>query len=236
MTKKGKLYLIPVPIAEHDHPTIPVYVIQKMHHLKHFIVERARTSRRYMRSSGFEGDLSLLQFIELDKRHPDRLPQGLFDPIMAGEDMGLMSEAGMPGIADPGAKVVAQAHNQDIAVVPLIGPSSLFLALAASGLNGQQFSFHGYLPVKQGQLSQKINQLEKSILQKGESQLFIETPYRNEALVSTLLKQCNDSLKLCIASELSGPEEFIKTKSIGAWKKGPKPELHKKTAVFVLGK
>lgn len=235
MTKKGKLYLIPVPIAEHDHPTLPVYVIQKMHQLKHFIVERARTSRRYMRSSGFEGDLSQLQFIELDKRNPDRLPQGLFDAILGGEDMGLMSEAGMPGIADPGAKVVAQAHSQDIQVIPMIGPSSLFLALAASGLNGQQFSFHGYLPVKQAQLSQKISQLEKRILQSGESQIFIETPYRNEALVKTLLKQCSASLKLCIASELTGPDEYIKTKSIAAWRKSGIPELHKKTAVYVLG-
>lgn len=235
MSPKGKLYLIPVPIAETEHRTIPDYVIRHMHQINHFIVERARTIRRYLRSTGYEGDISSLSFSELDKRDPGKFRDDLFQPLLDGHDIGLMSEAGMPGIADPGARIVKRAHELGIAVVPMIGPSSLFLALAASGLNGQQFCFHGYLPVKKPQLSQKITQLEKRIQQSGETQLFIETPYRNEALIQTLLSQCHASTRLCIASELTGPEEYIKTRTIAEWEKSKIPDLHKKTAVFLLG-
>ena len=233
MSKKGKIYLIPVPIAESPESTIPEYVIRKMHGIRYFIVERARTSRRYIKSSGFEGTITNLSFIELDKRNPGVFSDSLFDPILKGEDAGLMSEAGMPGIADPGAFVIKRAHELDIEVVPLIGPSSIFLALAASGLNGQQFCFHGYLPVKKPQLIRKIAELNKAIKQSGETQVFIETPYRNESLVKTLLDQCHPTDRLCIASELTGQDEFIKTRTIGEWKKLP-IDLHKIPTVFIL--
>jgi 16S rRNA (cytidine1402-2'-O)-methyltransferase len=236
MSKKGKLYLIPVPIAEPDPYSIPESVIRKMHQISHFIVERARTGRRYIKSTGYEGDISSLSFTELDKRNPEKFEDVIFRPAFGGEDIGLMSEAGMPGIADPGAQVVKRAHDLEIEVVPLVGPSSLFLALAASGLNGQQFCFHGYLPVKKPQLAQKINELEKRIRQSGETQLFIETPYRNETLIQSLLSQCHPATRLCIASELTGQDEYIKTRTIGEWKTAVLPDLHKKTTVFLLGK
>jgi len=236
LSKKGKLFLIPVPIAETSYSTIPEYVLEQMHGIEFFIVERARTSRRYIKASGFDGDIGSLHFTELDKRNPDKLPDLLFDPIFDGKDMGLMSEAGMPGIADPGALVVAKAHELDIEVVPMIGPSSIFLSLAASGLNGQQFTFHGYLPVKNPQLNQKLLQLDKKVQNTGETQIFIETPYRNESIFQAILKGCHQKSKLCIASEITGRMEYIQSKTIAQWKKSKKPELHKKTAVFLLGK
>ena len=236
MKKKGKLYLIPTPIAETEYESLPAYVIEYLHKLQYFIVERARTSRRFIKASGFEGDMQSLHFTELDKRKPDLLPGQLFAPILNGHDMGLMSEAGMPGIADPGALVVSKAHDEDIEVVPLTGPSSLFLALAASGLNGQQFAFKGYLPVKRPELTKQLSQLSQRIKQSGETQLFIETPYRNDQLVRTILDLVNPSLKLCIAMEINGLKEYIKTKSIASWKKSKLPDMHKRTAVFLLGR
>ena len=236
MAKKGKLYLIPVPIAETNHSTLPEYVIKQIHQLKYFIVERARTSRRFIKSTGYEGPMEELHFTELDKRNPGLIPDQSFDPVFKGADIGLMSEAGMPGIADPGAQVVKRAHQLGIEVVPMIGPSSLFLSLAASGLNGQQFFFHGYLPVKKPQLSQALSQLERRIQQSGETQIFIETPYRNESLFKAILDQCNANTRLCIASEITGPSEYIRTRTVAEWKKQGIPELHKKTAVFLLGR
>ena len=236
MSKKGKLYLIPVPIAEDSWHTIPVYVLEQMHQLHYFIVERARTSRRMLRASGFKGAIDVLHFYELDKREGNLPEKHFFDPLMKGKDMGLLSEAGMPAIADPGSQVVAMAHDLGIEVVPLIGPSSLFLSLAASGLNGQHFAFRGYLPVKKPQLLKSLVQLEKNVLQQGETQIFIETPYRNNSIVESIIAHVNPKLKLSIAMELTGELEFIKTKRIKDWKTGKMPEMHKKTAIFLLGK
>jgi len=236
VNKQGNLFLIPVPISENDWSSIPLSVIEKMHNINYFIVERARTSRRFMRSSGFLGDISKINFFELDKRKPEKFPKGIFDPIFKGESMGLMSEAGMPGIADPGAKVVEKAHKLGIRVIPLTGPSSIFLSLAASGLNGQQFCFHGYLPVKKAELHQKLRTFENKILKEGETQIMIETPYRNESFFQAIVETLNQNIKLCVAIELNGENEFIKTLSIQEWKKTKLPEMHKKTAVFLVGK
>ena len=236
MDNKGKLYLIPVPIAEGEYSSLPAYVVDQIHDLQYFIVERARTSRRFISSTAYNGSISSLKFTELDKRNPGNFPEDLFDPIFKGYDIGLMSESGMPGIADPGALVVRKAHEKRIDVVPLIGPSSIFLALSASGLNGQQFCFHGYLPVKKPDLHQRIQKLDKTIQRTGQSQIFIETPYRNKTLIESILNICRVSTLLCIASEITGSNEYIKTKSITEWKKSGIPDLHKKTAVFILGR
>jgi len=235
LKKQGNLYLIPTPIVDQDLSALPQNVIGKLHEIKHFIVERARTSRRLISLTKYPGDISELNFTELDKREPGKLPRDLFDPILNGEDMGLMSEAGMPGIADPGALIVKKAHYMNIRVIPMTGPSSIFLALAASGLNGQEFTFNGYLPVKKPMLYKKLSSLEKRIYENKETQIFIETPYRNGSLVESILSHINPDLKLCIAIEVTSEKEYIKTKKIKEWKKTKLPDLHKRTAVFLLG-
>jgi len=230
------LYILPTPISENTSGTIPSDVLNTLYNIKYFIVERARTSRRYIKASGYKGKIEDLTFFELDKRNPGHIPNSFFEPALNGEPMGLMSEAGMPGIADPGAKIVAKAHELGIKVVPLVGPSSIFLSLAASGMNGQNFTFDGYLPVQIPELKKKINLIEKEILSKGTTHIFIETPYRNNRLKEYLLSTLNNRIKLCIASEITGENEFILTKSIGEWKKQKSIDLHKKTCIFLIGR
>lgn len=236
MNKPPILYLLPAPIVENDSHNIPQYSVEIMHSLKYFIVERARTTRRFISSTGYKGNINDLTIFELDKRDPTNIPEDFLKPLRDGKDIGLMSEAGMPGIADPGAKVVELAHKIGAKVVPLVGPSSIFLALAASGMNGQQFAFKGYLPVNKGDLNKKLNQLEKLIFQTGETQIFIETPYRNESLFRSVLIQMNPNLKFCVAIDISSKEEYIKTLKISEWKKAKMPDMHKKPCVFLLGK
>ncbi len=230
------LYIIPTPISEDFEKTIPDYVIKIMHGLKFFIVERARTSRRYIRASGYKGNMEDLTFFELDKRDKNIIPKEFFKPALDGNPIGLMSEAGMPGIADPGAVVVARAQELEIKIVPLVGPSSIFLSLAASGLNGQNFTFDGYLPVKTPELKSKLLFIGKEIQNKGTTHIFIETPYRNNRMVELLLDSFKSDIKLCIASEITGINEYILTKTIGQWKKNKPIDLHKKTCIFLLGK
>jgi len=230
------LYILPTPISENLKGTIPSDVINILHNIKYFIVERARTSRRFVKSSGYKGKIEDLTFFELDKRNPDHIPNSFFEPALNGEPIGLMSEAGMPGIADPGAKIVAKAHELGIKVIPLVGPSSIFLSLAASGMNGQNFTFDGYLPVKVPELKKKLVFIEKEIQSKGTTHIFIETPYRNNRMLELILNSFSNNIKLCIASEITGEKEFISTKTIGNWKKTKKVDLHKKTCIFLLGK
>lgn len=230
------LYIIPTPISENINQTISKDVLEIIYNLKYFIVERARTARRFIKSSGFKGKIESLTFFELDKRDINNIPLSIFKPALDGTPIGLMSEAGMPGIADPGAKIVSKAHELGIKVVPLVGPSSIFLSLAASGLNGQNFTFDGYLPVKAPELKKKLIHIEKDILARGTSHIFIETPYRNNKLKETLLNSFNNNIKLCIASEITGKDEYINTKTIGQWKKEKPIDLHKKTCIFLLGK
>lgn len=236
MKKQGKLYLIPVPISEGKVETIPTSVLQTMHAIRFFIVERARTARRWMRESGYEGDISLINYVELDKRAKDQITQSILEPVFEGHDMGLMSEAGIPAIADPGAEIVRLAHTLGVQVVPLTGPGSVFLALAASGLNGQEFCFLGYLPVKRDQLIKRLRELEQSVLKHGISQIFIETPYRNEQIFRTILEVLNPAIKLCIARDITGPLEMIHTYPVSEWKKMTLSELGKFPVVFILGK
>jgi len=230
------LYIIPTPVSDNIKDTIPIGVLEKMHGLKYFIVERARTARRYIKASGYKGDISALVFFELDKHNKDNIPMDFFKPALEGHDMGLMSEAGIPGIADPGAKVVSKARDLGLRIIPLTGPSSIFLALAASGLNGQHFTFEGYLPVKPGELKSKLQQIQRDISNNGTTHIFIETPYRNNKLMDFILKSVAKTLRLCIACDITGQNEYIDTKPVGEWLKGGFPDIHKKTCIFLLGR
>ena len=229
------LYLIPLPIAE-DEKYLPSEVINTIHSLSYFIVEKARTARRFIKSTGYQGSIDNLIFIELDKHNPGKTDKSILKPALEGKPMGLMSEAGMPCIADPGSKIVLFAHEAGIKVVPLPGPSSIFLALAASGLNGQSFSFEGYLPLKDDQLSKKLDFISKSIKSHNKTHIFIETPYRNNQLFEKLMRSMPDNFRLCIAADISSQNEFIRTMEIKKWKKTSVPELHKINCVFLLGK
>jgi 16S rRNA (cytidine1402-2'-O)-methyltransferase len=230
------LYLIPLPIFENEIKFMPVDVIKTLHSLSYFIVEKARTARRFIKSTGFEGKIEELTFIELDKHKPDSIDLSILEPVIGGNDMGLMSEAGMPCIADPGSAIVSMAHEMGIKVVPLSGPSSIFLALAASGLNGQNFHFLGYLPVKNEALMKKMKSIEKSVFSESITNIFIETPYRNHAMMQNLLKILNSELKLCIAANITSDSELISTKKIKDWRKEILPDLNKQNCVFLIGK
>ncbi len=230
------LYVVPTPISENI-SSIPQSTIEIIHSVKYFIVERTRTTRRYISSTAYKGNIDDLVFFELDKRNPNNIPNEFFEPLLNGYPMALVSEAGMPGIADPGAKIVAMAHKLGAKVVPLVGPSSIFLALAASGLQGQTFKFEGYLPIKLPELKRKLKFIESDIQKDNCTYIFIETPYRNNQLRETIIKSLNDSIKFCIASEITGKNEKIVTKSISEWKKEKDLyDLHKKTCIFLLGK
>ena len=230
------LYIIPLPIIENDIKLITVEVINKIHKIDYFIVEKARTARRFIKSTGFEGRIEDLTFIELDKHNPEKIDKSILKPAVDGKPVGLMSEAGMPCIADPGSAIVSLAHEMGIKVVPLSGPSSIFLALAASGLNGQNFHFHGYLPVKNEAFLLKLKSIEKSVFSENKTTIFIETPYRNNSMLQNLLSNLNLDLKLCIAANITGENELISTKKIRDWKKESLPDINKLNCVFMIGK
>ncbi len=232
----AKLYLVPNLLSEGNWQSVlPARVLPVLTETRFFIVENIRTARRFMKKVNREIDIDRLTFFELNK-HTSRqdLPTFLA-PLEKGSDVAVISEAGCPGVADPGAEVVRIAHEKGLTVVPLAGPSSIILALMASGLNGQNFAFSGYLPVRKQERMRAIQSLEKKAENDLQTQLFIETPYRNNQLVNDLLKTCSSSTLLCIAANLTGEREFISTKTITQWKKGV-PDLHKQPAIFLIGK
>lgn len=232
--KKGKLYLLPAPLSEN---TLDKMVTQEMKgilkSLEYFLVENIRTSRRFISSLKLGKIIENLHFETLDKKTSPKEIHKLCAPLLAGKDMGVMSEAGCPGIADPGNLAVSFAHGQNIEVIPLVGPSSIFIALMASGLNGQSFVFHGYLPIDKPRRIKAIKSLEKDAVNKKQTQIFMETPYRNDHLMDDILKNCQPFVKLCIAKDITGNMEFIKTKTIAEWRKS-KPNLHKVPTVFLI--
>lgn len=231
----GKLYLIPTVLNENALHVIPAYVHEITKSIHHFFVENERTTRRYLRTSGFAKSFDEVFLYPLNEHTTDKIISTYIKYIMlASHDWGLMSEAGVPAVADPGHLLVQKAHSNNIQVIPLCGPSSIILALMASGLNGQQFSFHGYLPVRQPERNKKIRQLEQKAVS-GETQIFIETPYRNNAVISDVLQTCSPATAFCIATNLTGPDESVKTKSIAEWRK-QKPEPGKIPAIFLIGK
>lgn len=231
----ASLYLVPNILAEGDWQNVlPAQVHGILTSTKYFIVENIRTARRFMKQVNREIDIDACTFYEINKRTDAReLPQFL-KPIENGEDVAVISEAGCPGVADPGADVVRLAHQKGIKVVPIVGPSSILLALMASGLNGQNFAFKGYLPVKPNERSRELVNLEKTIKSTRQTQIFIETPYRNNHLIEDILNSCSPGMLLCIAANITGENEFIVTKTVQQWKTN-KPDLHKQPAIFLLG-
>ncbi len=232
--QRGKLFLVPTWISDEKINTIPEQTLLIIRELKFYVAERAKTARRFLKHCHLPFPIQEIEMVEMDK-HGDQLSDSTWlEWIKAGHDVGIISESGMPGIADPGKKYVIEAHRNEVRVIPLTGPSSIFLALAASGLNGQSFVFHGYLPIKDHELKPRLQKLAKSA-EKNQSQIFIEAPYRNKRLLSNLVKYLPDYLKLTIAMDVSGNSEYIKTKSIKAWKSNL-PELDKIPCIFLIGK
>lgn len=229
---KAKVYLIPVPIAEDGWGAIPSQNYEVATRLRYFAVENARTARRMLRQMSAELKLEEITFSEIDKHlGPD---EKLFRQwLRAGYEIGIMSEAGCPGVADPGSRLVALAHEANAEVIPLTGPNSILLALMASGLNGQSFSFEGYLPVKDPLRAQKIKQLESDSRRQQQTKIFIETPYRNNQLIADLLRHGAAETELCIALHIGSKEESIRTKTLAQWKKQI-PQLPKAPAVFLI--
>ncbi len=232
MTNTGRLYLIPIPIAEGALQTLPPEVTQYTGNITHYFAENTRTARRFLRLLHPALVIDSLQFSEIDK-HAGADIALLRTWLKDGHDVGVLSEAGCPGIADPGADIVAVAHDAGAQVVPLTGPNSLILALMASGLNGQSFSFVGYLPVKDPMRSKRIKELEAISVKEKQTQLFIETPYRNDSLAADLLKNCNPGTRICIAQNITAPDAFIKTKTASAWNR-ERPVLGKTPTVFLM--
>lgn len=231
----GGLILIPVGLGPGEHSvTHPPETLNQLHRLKHFVVERAKTARAEIRRLGHPEPLQSLYIHELPERPDQNWIDRQLDLTAIGQDVGLMSEAGCPAVADPGALVVRRAHERGIRVTPLVGPSSLLLALMASGLNGQSFAFQGYLPAKEDERKQRIKQLEKDSARLRQTQLFIETPYRNAAMFDSLLACCADDTLLCVARALTTPEEWIGTAPIRSWKKKARPDLSRLPTVFLL--
>jgi 16S rRNA (cytidine1402-2'-O)-methyltransferase len=233
---KGTLYLLPSGMGNNiASRIIPAYNVEVMALLKHFIVEDGKTARAFLKDTVPGIVLQERYYYELNNHtHPNEYLE-LIKPLLNGEDVGLMSEAGCPGIADPGAEVVKIAHAQNIKVVPLVGPSSIFMALMASGFNGQSFAFNGYLPKDKTERSKKIKDLERTASTKNQSQLFIETPYRNEQLWQELLQHLSPAMKLLVACDITTDREFIRTKYVSDWKKSPTPDLSKRPCIFGIG-
>ncbi|CAD85483.1 MULTISPECIES: SAM-dependent methyltransferase [Nitrosomonas] len=234
-TLHGTLYLIPTPLGEGDLARIlPAEVRQQVSLLERFIVEHPKTARHFLKQINPLRAIQTLKLEVLDEHTPAGEVEALLAPLLAGEDVGLLSEAGCPAIADPGGALVRMAHQKKIRVVPFVGPSSILLALMASGLNGQRFHFHGYLPVASDIRNKEIARLEQTSITADETQIFIETPYRNQKLLEALVQQCHTETDLCVACNLTQADEYVSTKSIGEWRAGNWPDLQKKPTVFLL--
>ncbi len=231
----GKLYLIPVPLGSSPvAEVLPAAVINRARKLKHFVAENAKSARAFLKSLPTETPLQQIDIRELNEHTlPDALPE-LLSPLLAGEDVGLISEAGCPAVADPGAALVALAHESGITTVPLVGPSSILLALMGSGLSGQNFAFHGYLPAKEDQRRKKIQELERDSRKEQRTQLFIETPYRNRQMMQTLLDACAAQTRIGVATDLTLDNERIMTMPSGEWKRRGIPDIDKRPTVFLL--
>ncbi len=234
MSNKGKIYLIPATLGDSDiNSVIPAGVIDIIENLNYFIVENIRTARRYIRKVSRTKNIDDITFFELNKHTDISDVSSYLKPCFSGNSVGIISEAGNPGIADPGAVVISEAHKKNIQVVPLTGPSSILTALISSGMNGQNFAFNGYLPIKDNERIKKILFLEKRSKTENQTQIFMETPFRNMKMLDALLKTCKNNTLLCIAADITLDTEFIKTKTISEWKKQI-PQINKRPAVFVL--
>ena len=232
--KKGNLYLIPCTLGETPPlEVLPLLVKKAIENIDHYIVEHEKSARRFIKSVASKKQQNSLHIEEINKfTKPQEIPQ-MLEPCFNGFDVGIISDAGCPGIADPGAAVVEQAHQKSIKVVPLVGPSSILLALMASGFNGQNFAFNGYLPIDKVERKAKIKQLEKRSIQENQSQLFIETPYRNNQMLESLVKTLQNTTGICVACDITLATEYIRTASAQHWKR-IKVDLHKRPTMFII--
>lgn len=234
----GTLYLIPNTLGEGEADSLaavlPHAVRTRAAGLHYYIGENAKSTRAFLKKVGTEQPIQAIEIRELNVNTPPGEIDKLLEPVLAGTDAGLVSEAGCPAVADPGALLVRRAHERGVKVVPLVGPSSILLALMASGLNGQSFAFHGYLPVDAGERAKRLRELEQQSRKSKQTQIFIETPYRNRALLDALISTCAPSTLLCVAADLTLPTETIASRPISAWKKAPTLDLQKRPAIFLL--
>ena len=233
--KQGKLFLIPTIIGEGtEEKTLPSFVRDKIKDIDIFIVENIRTARRFMKKMYKEKDIDSTLFYSYGKHDKLDLQEEFLPHIYQGKDIGIISEDGVPCVADPGSKIVDFAHKFQIEVVPLVGPSSILLALIASGLNGQNFAFSGYLPIDKSERNRKIKDLEVLSRRTKQTQIFMETPYRNIQLFESILKVCSKNTKLCIAANITLDSENIKTKTIEEWRSENPPNIHKSPTIFLI--
>lgn len=231
---KGKLYLIPSPLGDNDPAeVIPAPTLALLQNIGCYVVEEVRTARRYLSKAGLKGHIGELEFHELNEHTTPAEVEALAGLFEDGRDVGLITEAGLPAVADPGSALVALCHRQGIDVVPQVGPSSLMLALMSSGLNGQSFAFLGYLPAKTDERRSAIKAIEKTSQAHRQTQIFIETPYRNDSMMADLLQVCQPSTRLCIAANITMPDAYIKTKKVSEWRK-EKIEIGKRPCVFLI--
>lgn len=229
------LYLIPVTLGETPlEQVLPSYNKEVILSVKHFIVEEVRTARRFLKQVDRNINIDDLTFYPMGKHADASLFSKYLDVLRKGEDMGIISEAGCPAVADPGADVVAIAQREGLHVVPLVGPSSILLAVMGSGFNGQSFAFHGYLPINPGERSKRLKQLEARSASEHQTQLFIETPYRNHKMIADILSTCSPRTRLCIASGLTTEQEYLRSQTIKEWKQMSLPDLKKIPTIFAI--
>ena len=230
--------MIPCPISDQTdvYDVVPEANRRVMDSLDYFIVENVRSARRFLSKTGISRKIDELEFVELNEHTvAGQAVEAMVKPLLAGRSAGVISEAGVPGVADPGALVVEACHKHNIRVVPLVGPSSILLAMMASGLNGQSFAFNGYLPVKPPERSKAIKALERRVHAEQQSQIFIEAPYRNVKLMEQMLQVCAAESKLTVACDITSPEELIVTRSIAQWRKCGVPDIAKRPTIFIIG-
>lgn len=234
----GVIYMIPCPISDERGvwDVLPQANLDVMNSLDYFIVENTRSARRFLSKAGVERRIEELEFVELNEHTTSAAEiEKMLKPVLAGRSAGVISEAGVPGVADPGADIVALAHRKRVRVVPLVGPSSILMSVMASGLNGQSFAFVGYIPVKDAERAKRIKELERRAKEENQTQLFIEAPYRNVKLFEALVKSLAPKLRLTIAADITSPEEYIKTLTVEEWRKCGVPDIAKRPTIFILG-
>ena len=233
---EAAVYLLPVTMSDGDpRCVLPDYNLEIFHKIKHFIVENLRTARRFLKKIDKSLDIDSLTFVELSEHSDESDIPSMLEPIAHGQAVGVMSEAGCPAIADPGAKLVEAAQQRGIKVIPLVGPSSILLSLMASGFNGQSFAFNGYLPIEEGARDKALKALASQVQNKNATQIFIETPYRNNRLMARILAILPGNMKLCVASDITGPRQNIVTRYISDWKR-TKYDYNKTPTIFLLGR
>jgi 16S rRNA (cytidine1402-2'-O)-methyltransferase len=233
--KAGRLYLIPVPLGPSPLPdSLPEPVLARARGLKHFVAENAKTARAFIKALPCDSPLQQITIRELNEHTPANVLPELLSPALSGSDLGLISEAGCPAVADPGTALVSLAHRQGVQVVPMVGPCSLVLALMASGLSGQSFAFHGYLPSEAQERGKRLRELEKESRQQQRTQIFIETPYRNRQMLASLVNTCAPGTRICIATDLTLAEEQITTRPVADWRRQQLPEINRRPTVFLL--